>query len=104
MAVYVDKAIFPWRGKLWAHLWADTEDEMHAFARKLGLLRGWFQHPPKASWKHYDVTAAKRDQAIRLGAIACDRYEALYQEYMKEGFIRGMDRIELVRGYDDGDV
>jgi hypothetical protein len=52
----------------WAHLTADTRDELHAFATRLGLKRAWFQdHPTR--W-HYDVTAGKRAQAIRLGAVA----------------------------------
>src|SRR5262245_18662409 len=69
MTVYVDKAIFPWKGKKWCHLFADTDAELHAFARRLGLRRSWFQEPPKASWRHYDITAAKRVRAIELGAV-----------------------------------
>ena len=73
MAVYVDEAEWPWRGKLWAHLQADSIAELHAFALKLGLRREWFQKPPKASSPHYDVTAAVRREALRLGAIPSDR-------------------------------
>jgi hypothetical protein len=51
----------------WSHLTADTKDELHEFAATLGLKRRWFQDKERGLW-HYDVTARKRDQAIRLGA------------------------------------
>lgn len=28
MAVYVDDAVWPWRGQLWCHLLADSLDEI----------------------------------------------------------------------------
>lgn len=85
MPVYVDEPIFAWRGKKWCHLFCEDEPTLHEFAQRLGLLRGWFQKPPKASWKHYDITAAKRMQAIRLGAISVDKYEALIVSRRMEG-------------------
>lgn len=74
MAVYVDDAIHPWRGKLWCHLFSDDLDELRAFAARLGLRRSWFQQPPAASWPHYDTVAARRQQALRMGALSADRY------------------------------
>lgn len=73
--IYVDEAEWPWRGKMWCHLMTDSEDfeELHEFAKKLGLVRGYFQSPPKVSTPHYDITASKRDKAIKLGAIPMDR-------------------------------
>jgi hypothetical protein len=50
----------------WCHLTADTRDELHAFAARLGLRRAWFQDD-KVLW-HYDLTPGKRVQALRLGA------------------------------------
>lgn len=47
-----------------AHLTADTEEELHAFARRLGLRREWFQ--PRSS-PHYDVTPKKHARALLLG-------------------------------------
>lgn len=73
MAVYVDAAVWPWRGTLWCHLLADDLDELHLFARRLSLERRWFQHPPKASSPHYDLTPGKRAQAVALGAVEIDR-------------------------------
>lgn len=66
MTVYVDQPIHPWRGKLWCHLVADDLNELHAFAAKLGLKREWFQN--HKIQPHYDITAAKREKAIKLGA------------------------------------
>ena len=72
MSVYVDDAVTLWRGERWAHLMADTLDELHLFAAALGLPRRAFQN--KTSGAHYDVTAALRDAAIVLGAIAISRH------------------------------
>lgn len=67
MSVYVDEAIHPWKNKMWAHLVADTLDELHDFALKLGLKREWYQVSKGVG--HYDITASKREAAIKLGAI-----------------------------------
>ena len=85
MTVYVDEAIHPWRGRLWAHLFSTDLDELHAFAGRLGLSRGWFQLPPKASWPHYDVVEGRRFQALRLGAVAADRYTTLEVAWTLQG-------------------
>jgi hypothetical protein len=71
MAVYVDDSRIEWRGKRWSHLQADSADELHAFALKLGLKREWFQAKAgRPELDHYDVTEAKRLQALELGALA----------------------------------
>jgi len=57
---------FPWSTNgttWWAHLFADTPEELHAAARMLGLRRAWFQyqrHP------HYDLKGGvlRRAQAM----------------------------------------
>ena len=65
MAILVDDAIWPWRGRVWAHLVSDTSiDELHAFARRLGIPERAFQGD------HYDVTDELRDCAIAEGARA----------------------------------
>lgn len=64
--IYVDQPIHPWRGKKWCHLVADDLDKLHEFATKLGLKREWFQN--HKIQPHYDITIAKREQAIKLGA------------------------------------
>lgn len=71
MAVYVDPmfACQPnpnWRYRSACHLFADTVDELQAFAQRLGMQRSWFQD---GRFKHYDLTARMREKAVRLGAI-----------------------------------
>lgn len=76
MTVYVD-VLIPW-GKRpgWpydeaCHLMADTDDELHAFAARLGLKRAWAQtmNHPRQHYHHYDLTKNKRALAVKLGAI-----------------------------------
>jgi hypothetical protein len=74
MAVYVDDSRIRWRGREWSHLMADTSEELHAFAARLGLERAWFHRTPARPWKdHYDIPEAERQAAIRRGArpITC---------------------------------
>ena len=72
MSVYVDDAVTLWRGQRWAHLMADTLDELHAMAARLGVPRRAFQD--KRSGAHYDLTEALRDEALRLGALPISRH------------------------------
>ncbi len=74
MTIYVDDfrmpaTVGPYTAR-WSHLFTDSEnlDELHAFARLIGLRRSWFQD--KSSDAHYDVTDRLRARAIRAGARA----------------------------------
>src|SRR5262249_54077448 len=73
--VYVDDAIWEWRGLRWAHLLADDTDDLHRFAAALGIHRTSYQGPPRTSVPHYDLTAYERRRALAHGAIACNREE-----------------------------
>ncbi len=66
LAVYVDDAAIPWRGRLWFHLVADTPAELHEAAGRLGLRPEWAQD--KGRTLHYDVPQHVRQLAIELGA------------------------------------
>lgn len=59
-------------GHMWCHLIADTDDELHEFAARLGMRREWFQAPPTASHPHYDLTPPRRALAVKLGAHEVD--------------------------------
>lgn len=70
MAVYVDDM---WRvpmgrfGRMkMSHMVADTEEELHGMAERLGL-RKWFQNA--ASGAHYDISMSKRGEAVKFGAV-----------------------------------
>ncbi|WP_137043491.1 DUF4031 domain-containing protein [Pseudolabrys sp. FHR47] len=73
MSVYVDDPIWSRWGRKWCHLLADDIDELHRFARELGLHRSSYQGPPKTTKPHYDLTAVERERALRYGAIRTDR-------------------------------
>ena len=69
--IYVDNMRPVMRNRNWpynhaCHLVADSELELHTFARRLSLKRSWFQ---SNTLPHYDLTPNKRMQALRLGAI-----------------------------------
>ena len=72
MTVYVDDAVHLWRGRRWAHLMADTLDELHEMAQRLDIPRRAFQN--KTSGAHYDVPSELRERAIELGATAISRH------------------------------
>src|SRR6185503_10881227 len=54
-------------GGRWCHLWADTREELHALASRILVKREWFQD--RKDFPHYDLTARKRAEAIRAGAV-----------------------------------
>lgn len=58
---------------MWAHLLADSIDELHRFASQLGLKRGWYQGHTR--YPHYDITDTMRAKAISLGAQEVDGYK-----------------------------
>ncbi len=77
MAVYVDGAIWEWRGRMWCHLTADSQEELHRFAADLGLARAKFQSRSGRPWvDHYDVPESLRPEAVRLGALEITFREA----------------------------
>lgn len=72
MTVYVDRlteyggsSTFRWKHS--CHMYADTLEELHAFAKRIGMRRAWFQD--KASLPHYDLNAGRRVAAVKAGAV-----------------------------------
>jgi hypothetical protein len=65
------------------HLTTDgTLDELHAFATRIGMRREWFQPHPSAP--HYDLTAARRERALALGAV----FVPAREQARKRAFLR----------------
>lgn len=85
MTVYVDPLQPTPKSKQWpygsaCHLYADSDEELHDFARRLGLLPAWFQD--HHTLPHYDLTAGKRRHAMKAGAKSATMRETV--EVMRE--------------------
>lgn len=79
MAVYIDPlaACIPnrhWRWTESCHMFADTVEELHVFARRIGLRREWFQ-PDNERLPHYDLHRNRRSLAVAHGAVQVTRRE-----------------------------
>lgn len=72
MAVYVDDMhqyeAGQYRRMKMSHMIADTDEELHAMADRIGVQRKWFQHPGSPQ-RHYDIALSKRALAVAAGAI-----------------------------------
>ena len=74
MSCYVDALLdYGWKYGPSCHLLADTEEELHAMAYKIGMKRSWFQVGGKAEMPHYDLVASRRKRAVDFGAVEIDR-------------------------------
>ena len=62
MTVYVDPLrSYPHKRKQYAHMMADTLEELHAFAASIGVAKHWFHGD------HYDLREAEWNTAISQG-------------------------------------
>lgn len=68
MTVYVDDMFKHPMGQFrlmkMSHMIADTDEELHAMADRIGVARKWYQGD------HYDIAMGKRELAIQHGAVA----------------------------------
>lgn len=71
MAVYVDDARLPFGRMVMCHMMADTTEELHAMADRIGVARRWIQFPGTYR-EHYDIALSKRKLAIAAGAREVD--------------------------------
>ena len=62
MSVYVDDMRAKFGRMIMCHMIADSDDELHAMAAKIGVARKWFQGD------HYDIALSKRALAVAAGA------------------------------------
>jgi len=77
MAVYVDSLVdYVWRLGPSCHMFADTLEELHTMADKIGMKRSWFQKSNKGL-PHYDLVRSRRNKAISFGTIELDRNTAI---------------------------
>lgn len=89
----------------WSHLFSDESDEeLHALARRIGLRPEWFQDKDDhglQTHRHYDVTEGKRFAAIRAGAVPITWREA-GQMSMEERRRRPRNPEKGLEGGSDG--
>jgi hypothetical protein len=64
MALYVDDPRHPLGRMKMCHMTADSLEELHAAADRLGLKRDWYQGPPASRFPHYDISLSRRRRAV----------------------------------------
>lgn len=77
--VYVDNALIPFkrgfRTYLMCHMVADSLEELHDMADRIGVNRRHFQSHTR--YCHYDICKTKQTKATELGAVVLSRKELL---------------------------
>ena len=68
MTVHGDARRAPFGRMVMCHMIADTDEELHAMAAKIGVQRKWHQAPPKHD-SHYDIALSARAKAVKHGAV-----------------------------------
>lgn len=73
MTVYVDDMHATSMGRYgrmkMSHMIADSDEELHAMASRIGVSRRWWQSPEKTGGSHYDIALSKRGLAVKAGAV-----------------------------------
>ncbi len=90
MTVYVDDMYKYPMGRFgrmkMSHLTADTDEELHEMARKIGVARKWCQKEKLGKgYIHYDIAQSKRLLAIEFGAkpITLREMSAMVMEWRR---------------------
>ncbi|MBA7526217.1 hypothetical protein ES705_18378 [subsurface metagenome] len=83
MPVYVDDMFIPFGRMKMCHMAADTEEELHAMADRIGMKREWFQ---EGSIPHYDVSMSRRKLAVEHGAVEVTVRELVARKLKPRGY------------------
>lgn len=74
VTILVDPPLVPHRGRLWSHVASDSShDELHAFARTLGLPERGFDRD------HYDIPEELYDRVVDAGAEPVSSRELVHR-------------------------
>lgn len=76
MTVYVDDMRAKYGRMIMCHMLADSDEELHAMATKIGVQRKWWQSPEVSSGSHYDIALSKRNVAVYYGAVEITQRQA----------------------------
>lgn len=99
MTVYVDQitdyggSVKGYVGKVsqkWCHMTADSIEELHAMADRIGMRRAWFQPGGWLHLCHYDLTLGKRAAAVAAGAV-----EVQAMAHMRRLMAEGRDQVAV---------
>lgn len=92
MSVYVDPLVdYGWRLGPSCHMLADTDEELRAFAARIGMKPEWYQRKPHDPCGHFDLVASRRTKAVALGAIELSAREMRDFRLRKRGWTLGED-------------
>ena len=64
------------------HMIADTDEELHAMAERIGVARQHYQAPPEHD-SHYDIAMSKRTLAVAAGAQRITYRQAAAMNYRR---------------------
>lgn len=94
MTVYVDNMRARYRRMVMCHLIADTDEELHAMAARIGVGR---QHHQTAGGSHYDISLTKRALAVAAGAVEITRHQLSAISYLAYVYkVRGVAPADAV--------
>lgn len=97
MTVLVDSAVWPWRGRRWAHLVSDESlDELHDFAAAIDV------DPRLFEGDHYDIDTDMREAALAAGAVAVDSRELVRRLKASGLRLTAVERRQLGRQVPSG--
>lgn len=74
MTVYIDNMNASYGRMKMSHMLADTDEELHEMADKIGIDRRWHQKAG-TPLSHYDICKSKKELALSLGAVNISRRE-----------------------------
>lgn len=96
MPVYVDDMNAPYGRMVMCHMVADTDEELHAMAAKIGVARRWHQKTGTVH-SHYDICLAKKALALQHGAQAITQRETgLLIRKKRQSLTMAQSRLESV--------
>lgn len=90
MTVYVDDMRAKVGRMIMCHMLADSEEELHTMADKIGVARHWHQKAGTEQ-SHYDICLLKRATAIEYGAVEITMRDAVAIVQRKRLYLSKID-------------